>query len=263
MRYIMIGAPVNKVRTPGVLTRLMAAANVEATVETRHVEPEDLRTFMSEVAQDRSVDGLLITMPHKKAIIPYLARMSQIADAAGSVNAAKRFGSDALVGAQFDGVGLVAALQAMDIPIERARILLAGIGGAGLPIAQALLNHGCRSLDILDTDTALRENAVAQLQGREPGTVRELPSAPSGTYDLLINATPLGMHDGDPSPFERKLVEAAGWVADIVADPSRTRLAGMAREAAIPLISGRDMVRAQSKLICRWLLESSLEQSLV
>ena len=87
-----------------------------------------------------------------------------------------------------------------------------------------------------------------------------LPSAPSERYNILINATPLGMRDEDPSPFERSLVEAAGWVADIVADPSLTRLSEMAKEAGTPFVSGRDMVQAQSKLICRWLLDSSLEQ---
>ena len=79
MRYIMIGAPVNKVRTPEILERLMADADVEATVETRHVDPEGLGTFMSEVARDMGVDGLLVTMPHKKAVIPYLSEITEIA----------------------------------------------------------------------------------------------------------------------------------------------------------------------------------------
>ncbi len=226
MRYIMIGAPVTKVRTPEVLERLMAEVGVEATVETSHVEPDALDGFMSEAVRDRTIDGLMITMPHKKASIAHLARISTTAKAAGSVNSAKRLASGEMVGAQFDGLGLVAALGARGADLKTARVLLAGVGGAGLPIAQAILAHGCASLAILDTNRALRDAAIASLRGEADVPVSATEAPLPGAYDLLINATPLGMRDDDPSPFADKLVASTDWVADIVADPSKTRTRG-------------------------------------
>lgn len=263
-RYVMIGAPVTAVRTPPLLEAFLAEQGAPARVETRHLDPADLAAFMAAAAADRSVDGLMVTMPHKRAVIPYLAAISRVAARAGSVNAVKRLPGGELVGAQFDGVALVAALLEAGAPIASSRILLAGAGGAGLAIAQALAAHGCAGLAIAERDPNLLGQAVADLVGaRLAGDARCPVSAFAGTgtgFEVLVNATPLGMLEGDPSPFGAAMVGRASWIADIVADPPRTRLATLAREAGRPLVTGRDMVRGQIGPIGRWLLEDGAEQ---
>lgn len=256
-RYVMIGAPVTTVRTPPLLQRFLAGQGVPCAVEVRHVEPSDLDRFMAEARDDASVDGLLITMPHKRAAIPHLAAMSAVAARAGSVNAAKRMRDGGFAGAQFDGVALVNAVLAAGAPVGDARVLLAGLGGAGLAIAQALMAHGCRSLALEERDARVLNAALEALPalGGTP-----VSAAGDGPFDLLVNATPLGMRPEDPSPFQAALVGRAGWIADIVADPPATRLAALAHEHGVTLVTGRDMVIAQVEPIGRWLLAPGVEQ---
>jgi len=259
-RYVMIGSPVTTVRTPPLLEGFLAERGVEARVEVREVRPDGLAAFMAGAVADRTVDGLMVTMPHKRAIIPHLAAISRVAARAGSVNAAKRLPDGALVGAQFDGVALVNALTTAGVPLASVRILLAGAGGAGLAIAQAIVAHGCAGLAIAERDVALLERTVADLRDESGCPVAIFDEAADGAFDVLVNATPLGMQAGDPSPFAPDLVARARWVADIVADPPRTRLAASAAEVGLPVITGRDMVRGQIAPIGGWLLADGVEQ---
>ena len=138
-------------------------------------------------------------------------------------------------------------------------MLLLGVGGAGLAIAQAIAAHGCGRLAIADRDAGLVDAAMKIL--RSDIVCRAAPTPHTGgAYNLLINATPLGMKDGDASPFEAELVAQVSWVADIVAGPADTGLARMAEEAGATLVSGRDMVKGQIKPIRDWLLVSDIEQ---
>ncbi len=261
-KYMMIGAPMTKVRTPPMLEAFMTEQGVEASVEARHVEPEDLPSFMTDVAEDRSIDGLIVTMPHKKAVLPFLAGLSKTAREVGSVNAIKRVVNGDLVGAQFDGTGLVNAVLRARIPLATATVLLAGLGGAGLSIATAIASHGCKSLTLTDLDQATVEASKSLLSANFGEGGLKTRFSDQFTYDLLINATPLGMEDGDPCPFDPALIQKARWVADIVADPPKTQLAAITQAADLTLVTGRDMVGGQVEPIGNWLLHDEVEQGL-
>lgn len=258
-RIVMIGAPVTTVRTPPLLEAYFAERGVTATVEPRHLEPDALAAFMAAFRADPGIDGLMVTMPHKRAILPHLDALSSVARRAGGANAVKRLASGALAGAQFDGAALVGALRAAGAPLAEASVLLAGVGGAGLAIAQAIAAHGCRRLAIAETNPAQLAAALADLRdhGADPATADE---AAGERFEILINATPLGMRAEDPSPFSEDRIADADWIADIVADPPRTRLAALARGHGRPLVTGRDMVRAQIAPIGRWLSSPEIEQ---
>ncbi len=257
--YVMIGAPVTSVRTPPLLDAFLAGEGVKAVIDVLHLEPGDLPDFMENAKADQTIDGLVVTMPHKKTILPHLQALATGAGRAGSANTVKRLPSGALAGAQFDGVGLVRAVLARGVALERARVLLAGVGGAGLAIAHAVAGHGCAALDLVDLDQSLLDHALDALAGSPAAPVSDRAGGP-GDYDLLINATPLGMKADDPSPFDEALVASAGAVADIVADPNRTRLAAMVAKAGGHLITGREMVAAQIEPIGRWLLSDRLDE---
>ncbi|MEM1048561.1 MAG: hypothetical protein AAGL24_20580 [Pseudomonadota bacterium] len=256
--YIMIGAPVTAVRTPPLLSEWFADQGIEARIDTRHVAAEDLASFMETVRVDPGIDGLLVTMPHKRAILSYLDRLSGAAERTGSVNAVKRADGNTLIGAQFDGLALVAAVESGNLIIDDARIVLAGLGGAGLAIAEALVERGCRLLQVCDADPDREATVLGNLQARG-AAIEAVRVGEAGPVDLLINATPLGMVPDDANPFPVTLVQKAACVADIVADPPETKLAALAKRRGIPLVTGRAMVAAQVPLIGSWLNASESE----
>jgi shikimate dehydrogenase len=253
-RYLMIGAPVTSVRTPPLLERYFESIGVQATVAVEHVEPGALKTVVAGLRETRDLDGLLVTMPHKRAIAALLDDLTAPAAAAGSVNAVKRLG-DRLVGAQFDGIGLREALLARGVDLASSRIWLAGPGGAGLAITEALLAGGSKVLFLREPDDHRWETVAAPL-----GVLQRVEADGVPMADVLVNATPLGMQQGDPSPFPGLAVRRARLVADIVADPCETRLAADAAAAGRPLVTGREMVASQVPPIGRWLLSDTLTQ---
>lgn len=241
------------VRTPPLLEAAMADAGIAASVDTLHLEADGLASFMTEIRADPGIDGLLVTMPHKKEICAHMDRLSSAASLAGSVNAVKRLHAGGLAGAQFDGMGLINALAAKHVEITTSRILLAGLGGAGLAIAQAVAAHGCDNLALMDTNSDVLERAINQLRKDQHCAVAV--ATPRMDFDLLINATPLGMCENDPSPFDARQVAAASFIADIVADPPQTKLAALATASGKTLVTGRDMVAGQIVPIRDWLLD--------
>jgi shikimate dehydrogenase len=251
----MIGAPVGSVRTPPLLEAFLARAGAPAPVEAREVAADALPAFMAEARADPSIAGLTVTMPHKRAIRPFLDEETDVARAAGSVNAVKWRGGR-LAGAQFDGLALRSALHAAGVDLAASAVWLAGLGGAGLAIALALQAGGCARLFASEGNEA-RLAAVLPLLG--PG-VRVVTPGGAAPADILVNATPLGMKAGDESPFPQEAVARAGLVADIVADPEATRLAGITRAAGVRLVTGRTMVEHQIAPIGRWLLSDALAQ---
>lgn len=251
----MIGAPITSVRSPPILKNVLATLGVDAEVTALHVDPQDLAQFMADFAADPSIAGLMVTMPHKRAIVSHMDALSEEAEATHTVNAVKRVGGR-LVGAQFDGVGLRVALEDAGVDLATARIHLAGVGGAGFAIARALAAAGCLQLVLSDVDPA-RAAHVANAVG--PAATAADPAA-QVRADVLVNATPLGMSRGDPSPFDASAIAAAQVVADIVAVPNETRLAAMTLDAGVRLVTGLDMVRAQVPPIGRWLLSDSPSQ---
>lgn len=253
-RYVMIGAPVTTVRTPPLLERHLAARGVAAVVETRHVEAAELAPFVAEVSGDASVDGLLVTMPHKRAIVRHLPALEPSAAAVGSVNAVKRGAGGTLLGAQFDGTGLLNALDAARVPVSAARVWLKGVGGAGRSIAAALLERGCAHLLLDDPIGRSADGTLESMISRAAVPLAWADEAEPGARELLINATPLGMRPDDASAFPDDAVRACRCVADIVADPPDTRLARRARELGRTLVTGRDMVEGQVRAIADWLL---------
>ncbi|MEM8855349.1 MAG: shikimate dehydrogenase [Pseudomonadota bacterium] len=252
-RYLMIGAPVTGVRTPPLLEAALAKAGRPATVGAVHVEPADLAAVMKNVRADRDILGLMVTMPHKNAIAPHLDRLTDEARASGSINAVKRMGAE-LVGAQFDGIALNNALRSVGADLEGATVRLAGGGGAGLAIAFTLDASGAR-LTLVEPDASRRARALSALPGL-PLLARD----DGREADILVNATPLGMTEGDPSPFTEAQVRSARLIADIVADPHHTALGTLAAAANRPFVTGRTMVEHQIGPITAWLLSDGEAQ---
>lgn len=256
----MIGAPIDQVRTPKLLKASLARLGMPAEIAARNIEVDELDSFISRQRSCLEMAGLLVTMPHKQAIIPHLDALTRTAKLVGSVNAVKRLASGELVGAQFDGTGLVNALRAKGVPLSSSRVFLAGVGGAGMAIAHALAGQGCKSLGLGDTDSKRLQAATEILSAETNCRVSTMPCGDAAGFDLLINATPLGMKDVDHSPFTKSQVSTTTYIADIVADPAQTRLATMTRELQTTLISGRDMVNGQVDSIARWFMGDEIEQ---
>jgi len=247
--YAIVGDPVAQVRSPSVYTERFASAGINAVMIPAQVQTEGFTATMQGLMALGNLDGLLVTSPHKNAALALTQRVSARAQSVGAVNALRRERDGSWTGDMFDGVGFMSAALSLG-PVHGARALLFGCGGAGAAIAVELAAHGARSIALIDPDISRAEQLGVSLGQHFPGCAT-VASRDHGRYDIVINASVVGMNDsedlpGDPGPLDSKSI-----VGDVVLRPSErpTALIRKALSAGARTVTGQHMHAGQADAI--------------
>src|SRR5262249_52299223 len=155
-----------------------------------------------------------ITMPHKVTTIPLVDVVSTAAAIAGSCNAVLRRADGTLVADMFDGIGFARGVRRQGFDFAGTSCLVVGAGGVGSAIAAAIAAERPRALALCDVAPGVAEGLAARLRRHYPGLAVELPTNDPAGYDLVVNATPLGMKAGDPLPFDVAQLSPATFVGE-------------------------------------------------
>jgi shikimate dehydrogenase len=213
----------------------------------------DLDIVMAALTAITNVDGILVTMPHKHAAFPYCATASGRAALLGAVSVIRRNPDGTWHGDMLDGLAFVKAQQDHGARIAGTRALLVGAGGTGSAIAIALLGAGAGHLVIHDTDSS-RTSAVLDMAAQlGQGRASAGPADPTGC-DLVFNATPLGMADGDALPVNVSLLISPMFVGDVIAGHGTTPFIAAAQAADCRTATGEHMVEAVQDLMADFML---------
>jgi shikimate dehydrogenase len=243
--YAIMGDPVAQVRAPMVFNKLFADAGLDARMAAFQVAPENLKTALDGLYRLANLDGLIVTVPHKIAILPLLAELAPMAARSGAVNVIKRRPEGGWIGEMVDGLGFAEGLRTAGHDVASRRVLIVGAGGAGVAIAFALVGHGCGEITVFDVDATRAGALVDRLRadGR-PARIAATPD-PAG-FPIAINATPLGMKPDDPLPFDVTRVDPGALVAEVIMKPRETRLIELARGQGNPVVLGERMLDYQA-----------------
>ena len=251
--HLILGDPVRQTRSPEGLTREFAARKVNAVCVPVHVAAGDFDQFMRAAKRARNIDGFVITIPHKFAALAHCEEASDRAKFLGAANLLHRIGGGHWRGDMTDGVATVAALRAAGCEPRNRRALVIGAGGAGSAVALALIEAGVARLFVMDIDTARRGGLVHRLALRAPTVVASGALIP-GDYDLIVNATPVGMKPADPLPVDPARLDPSAFVADLITKPVMTPLLEAARQRGCRVMTGADMFTVQASLMADILL---------
>ena len=191
------------------------------------------------------IEGLNVTMPHKADVAVAVDRLSPVADALGAVNTVVREG-DELVGENTDGAGFLRSLadEAFD-PAGRSAVVL-GAGGAGRAVIHALAGAGA---DVVVVARRPEAAATAAELGARIGDMAAI-----GAADLVVNATPVGMHGvtglhHEPQlPFDPTVLHAGQLVVDLIYEPLVTPLLDAAKQRGAAAVNGVGMLLHQAAL---------------
>jgi shikimate dehydrogenase len=243
--FLILGDPVVQVRAPETFNHLFRRHGVDAVMVPAEVPAGQSFGFIRAVLQARNFDGLALTIPHKSDVVSALDRCDRLGTVAGAVNAVRRGADGGLEGALFDGIGFVRALDHFGLSPRGHRVLLVGAGGAGLAIAASLAERGVAQLRVVDLAEGRAAEAVARVRATfdidiEPGT----DSDPAG-FDLVVNATPLGLRPCDPLPFDVARLDAGAAVVDILMKRVPTPLLQACRARGITAHPGDEMLLQQ------------------
>ncbi|MPY33710.1 shikimate dehydrogenase [Streptomyces adustus] len=246
--FAVLGDPVGQVRAPELLNPVFAELGLDAALVPVHAPAAHLGEVVRGLQRAGNVDGLLVTVPHKAAVLAFADVLSPAVRLAGAANVLRRGQDGRWYAENFDGAGFVAGLlHAGRAPAGRS-VTLVGAGGAGSAIAAALVLAGVARLDIVDLDPARVRALVDRLSAHAPGVVRHSPLESARDADIVVNATPLGLREDDPLPFDPARLGPNTLVADIIMTPPETRLLRTAAALGLPVHPGAPMLLRQLDL---------------
>lgn len=251
--YIIVGDPIGQVKSPAFLSEIMAGRGVNALVVPAHVSAADLAPFVASVKLMQNLDGIVVTVPHKFAMLDYCDAPTDRAAFIGSVNVLRRLPDGRFDGDNLDGVGYLEGIARLGFSVAAKTALLVGAGGAGSAIAFEILERGASRLAIHDADIVRRDRLIEKLAGRFPGRIAVGVTDPRG-FDLVANATPSGMREGDPLPVDIAGLSGNQFVADVITRPEVSPLVAYARTLGCNTMTGAGMFNAQSELLVDRLL---------
>jgi shikimate dehydrogenase len=251
--FPIIGEPIIYVQSPRRLTSGFEARGHNGICIPMQVSAADLEAVMRGLTHTPNVDGLLITMPHKFTCFAHCATSSATAKLFGVVSVMRRNADGSWHGDMLDGQAFVNAQIDEGAQPNGARVLLVGAGGAGSAIALALLEAGVRELVIHDAGEGRTAKLIGLLSDIGRGRVNAGPPDPTGC-DMVCNATPMGMADGDPLPVAAHLLKSSMFVGDVIAGHGVTPFLQTARTAGCKTANGDQMVEAVQTVMLDFML---------
>ena len=240
-----IGYPTHSFKAPMIYNPYFESAKIDAVVVPMGCKAEDYPPFLKAVFSLQNIRGALITMPHKVATVGLLDEVSAAVKVAGACNAVKRLPDGRLVGDMFDGEGFVRGVLRKGLVLQGARVLVVGSGGVGCAIAASLAGAGIAAITLYDVNDASAKALGARLKAHYPQIdVKTGDNDPQG-YDLVVNATPMGMNPGDPLPIDMDRVAATTFIGEVVMKTEITPFLAAARAKGCRTQVGTDMLFEQ------------------
>lgn len=247
--YAIVGDPIVQVRSPEVYTARFARDGIDAVLVPVHIPAERFDAVFPALLELGNLDGVLVTAPFKSRALPLAQRLGPAARTVGAVNALRRQADGSWTADMFDGAGFVRGMAAKGLRIAGRRVLLFGAGGAGSAIAVALADAGVAAISIVNPEGDRAAVLAASVRAAFPN-VRAVPVAsPRGEFDLIVNASPVGMRSGDGLPGDIGPLDRDTVVGDVVVSEAPTAIIGHARRHGCPWVDGRDMHSGQIEAI--------------
>ena len=248
----IVGDPIAQVRSPLIYNPKILAAGRNCILVPLLVPQAEFEQTIQSVMRIGNLEGLIITFPFKERMMPFLQKISADAALIGAVNAVKKNEHGEWQGDIFDGIGMIRAVQALGQSAENRHVLLYGAGGAGKAIAAALCSNKVRRLTIIDRNESKAQALVETLARHYPEIALGSTNRQIEDYDMLVNATPVGMAEKDTYVQWSGTLHKGVTVVDIVPYPTTTPLLALAQQCGCPHTNGQAMIQGQSDAVLEY-----------
>jgi len=240
-----IGFPTHAFKAPMIYNPWFEKAGVNAIVVPMGCQAPDYPDFLRAVFRLSNIRGALITMPHKVATVGLLDELSPTAAIAGACNAVRRTADGRLQGDMFDGEGFVRGVLRKGLRLQGARALVVGSGGVGSAIAASLAGAGVAAIGLFDVNADAAQGLGDRLRQHYPALQVALGSNDPAGFDLVVNATPMGMNAGDAMPMDVSRIAPGSFVGEVVMKTEMTAFLAAAQARGCRVQVGSDMLFEQ------------------
>ena len=240
-----LGYPTEAFKAPMIYNPWFDHAGIDAVVIPMGVKVDDYAAFLRPLFTMTNLRGALVTMPHKVSTVAMLDEVTPTARIAGACNAILKRPDGSLLGDMFDGAGFVRGVARKGKALAGARALVVGAGGVGSAIAASLAAAGIAGIGLFDAHGTAADALGNRLKEHYPKlAIRTGSNDPEG-YDVVVNATPLGMKPGDPLPVDVAKIAPSTFVGEVVMKEEYTPFLRAAMEKGCPIQVGTDMLFEQ------------------
>ena len=240
-----IGYPTHAFKAPMIYNPYFERAGIDAVVVPMGCRAEHYPAFLKAVFTLANIRGALITMPHKVTTVALLDEASPTVRIAGACNAVRRAEDGRLQGDMFDGEGFVRGLVRKGCQLQAQRVLVVGCGGVGSAIAASLAAAGIGAISLFDARAASADELGQRLTSHYPALrVTTGHNDPAG-HGVVVNATPMGMDDGDPMPMDVTRIAPEAFVGEVVMKREMTAFLKAAQARGCRFQVGSDMLFEQ------------------
>jgi shikimate dehydrogenase len=240
-----LGYPTFAFKAPLIYNPWFEKNDIDAVVVPMGVKAEEYPEFFRYLFKLTNIRGALVTMPHKVTTIELVDELTPTARVAGAANAVLLREDGTLVGDQFDGTGFVRGVLRKGFELEGRRALVVGNGGVGSPIAASLAAAGVGAMGLFDPNSAASEALGERLAAAYPDLQITTGSKDPAGYDIVVNATPLGMKDDDPLPMDVERIAPTTFVGEVVMKQEVTPFLQAALDKGCSVQVGKDMLFEQ------------------
>ena len=240
-----LGYPTESFKAPMIYNPYFEKHHINAVVVPMGCKPADYPGFFKYVFRLSNMHGALVTRPHKVVTVAHLDESSVSVKIAGACNAIRIDPDGRLIGEMFDGEGFVRGVLRKGRKLADARVLVVGCGGVGSAIAASLAKAGAAELALFDESTQTAGRLAERLRTHYPKVKVNVGSNDPCGFDIVLNATPLGMEDKDPLPMDVDRIAPSTFVGEVVMKQEITPFLAAARRRGCDIQIGTDMLFEQ------------------
>ena len=240
-KYIVIGNPIEHSLSPKLHNHWIRENNIDAIYDKKQLNENDIEAIINEVKNDK-INGINVTIPFKKSIIPYLDQLTLIAKEAQSVNTIfkkdnKVFGDNTDIG------GFEHSLKHINYDVKNKKVFILGAGGVVPSIILALKKLGVFKISL---SNRTKEKAVELKK-----IYKDLEVINWGEcidFDMIINATSLGLKNDDRIELDFGKIKSDKLFYDVIYNPSKTNFLLKGEELGNKIENGKMMFIYQAQL---------------
>ncbi len=214
-KYLVIGNPIEHSLSPKLHNHWIKENNIDAIYEKKKITENHIKEIISEIRNEK-IQGLNVTIPFKKSIIPFLDALTPEAEKTYSVNTIFKK-DNKILGDNTDIVGFEKALEHINYEVKNKKIFILGAGGVVSSIIYVLKNLGASKITLSNRTKEKAENYkknYPDLEVVDWGTIID--------FDMIINATSLGLKSEDEIKLNLEKIGSGKLFYDLIYNPKKT-----------------------------------------
>ena len=233
-KFLVIGNPIEHSLSPLLHNYWIKNNNIEAIYEKKKIDENELEQLVLQV-KEKKIKGINVTVPFKKAVIPFLDKLSAEAEKTQSVNTIY-LNNDKIIGHNTDIVGFETSIKKSNYDLHNKEVLILGAGGVVSSIIFALIRMKVSKIKISNRTQENAENLKKLFKDIEIVEWDELPN-----FDMIINATSLGLKNEDNINLNFSSVSKNKFFYDVIYNPRETNFLKVGKNLGNMILNGKMM----------------------